>query len=270
MDVIPQKLLLVLVVSLLLYLLKSRIFLFLKSSFSRNYFSLKDLERYELYLKDFTYYHSLSVSGKRKFITRMVDFMVSKDFQGMHDLSVSEEMKVLISASATQLLFGLKNHILSHYETIRIFPEEFYSKLMNLYMKGGASVNGTILLSWKDFLEGYEKPVDRYNLGLHELAHALKVDVLHGDDFDSRFKDYLNDWEEIGKKEFSRMHNGKTSFLRAYGGSNMQEFFAVCVEHFFEVPLEFKKNLPDIYYHLCILLNQDPSNIEKDYVLEGI
>ena len=57
--------------------------------------------------------------------------------------------------------------------------------------------------------------------------------------------------------------------MRAYGGRNMHEFFAVCVEHFFEAPVEFKNRLPDIYNHLCFLLNQDPSNFSGDYQLKS-
>ena len=64
------------------------------------------------------------------------------------------------------------------------------------------------------------------------------------------------------------MQAGEKSFLRSYGGRNEQEFFAVCVEHFFEVPENFKQKLPDIFFHLCILLNQDPLQKTKDYVLE--
>ena len=45
------------------------------------------------------------------------------------------------------------------------------------------------------------------------------------------------------------------------------EFFAVAVEHFFEAPAEFHKELPDIYNHLCVLLNQNPLNIRGDFEL---
>ena len=45
------------------------------------------------------------------------------------------------------------------------------------------------------------------------------------------------------------------------------EFFAVAVEHFFEAPAEFQKELPDIYNHLCVLLNQNPLNVRGDFEL---
>jgi hypothetical protein len=41
----------------------------------------------------------------------------------------------------------------------------------------------------------------------------------------------------------------------------MREFFAVSVEHFFEDPSGFAKELPLLYQHLCVLLHQDPLRI---------
>lgn len=225
-------------------------------------------QRIMRYLSALTYYRRLTSEGKIKFRKRLIDFMESKNFIGHKGFKVTEEMKVLISASATQLTFGLKEHVLNHYHTIMVSPEAFYSKMMNVYMKGGTSAGGNISLSWKDFVEGYEDEDDKYNLGLHEMAHALKLDVIKGSHFDERFASYLDNWLEIGSVEFAKMHDGAPSFLRAYGGTNMHEFFAVCVEHFFEVPEDFKNNLPDLYYHLSYLLNQDPLNVKEDYRLK--
>ncbi len=61
------------------------------------------------------------------------------------------------------------------------------------------------------------------------------------------------------------MKRGEESFLRKYAGVNKQEFFAVCIEHFFEVPEKFQHNLPKIFHHLCVLLNLDPLNEKDDY-----
>jgi hypothetical protein len=99
------------------------------------------------------------------------------------------------------------------------------------------------------------------------MAHALKLDVLHGEEFDAKFSYYLHRWLKIGEKEFISMNKGRASFLHEYGGSNEHEFFAVCVEHFFEAPQEFKEKLPDIFNHLCVLLNLNPLNVNEDYLL---
>jgi hypothetical protein len=140
---------------------------------------------------------------------------------------------------------------------------------MNRHLKGGTTRSGIIMLSWRDFVDGYEHPHNKYNLGLHEMAHALKLDVSQGFDFDKHFADHLEEWERSGYPEFNRIKSGKVSFLRQYAGENMMEFFAVCVEHFFEAPGEFSQRLPLIYKKLCILLNQDPCNPSADYALAG-
>lgn len=229
----------------------------------------QDILRLESYLGDFIYYKQLSAQGRVRFMNRLVEFMLSKRWEGMEGIMLTEEMKVLISASAMQLTFGMEHYVFPHFHTIRIYPKAYYFKLTNQYFKGGTSEGGMISLSWKHFIQGYQDPSDKLNLGLHEWAHALKIDLASEDDFDSRFLDYLENWEAISYPEFSKMHDGEPSFLRSYAGTNMHEFFAVCIEHFFEVPSQFKKHLPVIYYHLSLLLNQDPSNVSNDYQLTG-
>jgi MtfA peptidase len=51
--------------------------------------------------------------------------------------------------------------------------------------------------------------------------------------------------------------------LRAYAGTNQPEFFAVAVEYFFELPREFKQDLPELYAVLSAMLRQDPAAMER-------
>jgi MtfA peptidase len=213
------------------------------------------------------YYILLSPAAKKKFVNRVANFIQHKKFVGMDGLIITEEMKVLISASAIQLTFGMEKYFMEFFTLIRVYPKYFYSKLLHAELRGGASEAGVLMLSWEDFLMGYKYPHDNYNLGLHEMAHVLKINVLRGSDFDDKFSFYLDEWLEIGAAEFSRLKHKDKSLLRTYGGTNKHEFFAVCVEHFFENPASFRDRLPDIYNHLCFLLNQDPTNESNDYQL---
>jgi MtfA peptidase len=223
--------------------------------------------RYHEILSGFRYYDNLSHKGKLKFAGRVGEFIKTKRFIGMEGLTVTDEMKVLISASAIQLTFGLEKFLLDFCSVIKVYPRYFFSKLLNAELKGGASESGILMLSWEDFLEGYKNPHDNYNLGLHEMAHVLKINVLRGDNFDDKFSFYLDEWLRIGSNEFKKLKRRDKSLLREYAGSNIHEFFAVCIEHFFESPHDFKKELPDIYNHLCFLLNQDPENTDSDFLL---
>lgn len=215
--------------------------------------------------KHIPYYRKLSLDGRALFITRMFSFMQSKKFIGINGLAVTREMLILVSAAAAQLTFGLKRFKISGFHTIYLSPDEFYTPGDPNPYKGLVERNGEIYLSWADFLKGYQVSDDKYNLGLHEMAHALKTDLLRSNDFDQRFSGYLKNWLLIGIPEFLKMNITQESFLRAYGGRNMEEFFAVCIEHFFEAPAQFKKILPDIYNHLCFLLHQNPLNDREDY-----
>jgi hypothetical protein len=176
-------------------------------------------------------------------------------------------MLILVGAAAIQLTFGLKRYMIAHFKVILMFPGTFHFKMLNQDLKGAASARGTLYLSWESFQHGYEVLDDKRNLGLHEMAHALKLNVLGGNTFDAAFASYFDDWEHVSTKEFKNLKDGGASFLRKYGGTNRMEFFAVAVEHFFEAPEEFQKELPDVFNHLCVLLNQNPMNSRGDFEL---
>ncbi|TVR79216.1 MAG: hypothetical protein EA412_06920 [Chitinophagaceae bacterium] len=229
------------------------------------------------------FYQSLSFDGKRKFITRLIEFNKTKSYSGQKGLEITEEMKILVAASAIQLTFGLKNFLMRNIEKINLYPESFYipaHRIKGVFpppkkgeeewvkIRGKTSTKGVIGLSWKDFQIGYDIPDDNYNLGLHEMAHALKLSLEKGYDFDNNFSFYLDHWLDVGLQQFKKVKSGDSSFLRAYGGTNKHEFFAVCIEFFFESPIAFKKELPDIFNHLCVLLNLNPINDKDDFKLD--
>lgn len=227
-----------------------------------------DKDRIRKHLIQLNYYNILSPEGKNIFLDRVLTFMICKRFIGKQGLEVTEEMKALISASAVQLTFGVKRFKLDNLESIHVFPESFHFGPKRIEHKGATSHGGNMYLSWQDFKEGYLDPGDRYNLGLHEMSHALKLSVITGSSFDAHFGSYLDQWLDIASTEFERMKHGNPSFLRSYAKTNRHEFFAVCVEHFFECPGEFKEALPDVYNHLVILLNQNPLNTDGDYKVD--
>jgi MtfA peptidase len=220
------------------------------------------------HLQDFPYFQRLSAQGQNTFIDRVIVFMYNKEFEGREGLRITEQMKVLISAAAVQLTFGLERYMLGNIKKILIYPKTFFGSRGKEY-KGLTSVSGQMLLSWQDFREGYHYPNDRYNLGLHEMSHALQLNLYIGTGLDKHFGSYIDTWKDIAQKEFDKMQRHKEpSFLRAYAATNINEFFAVCIEHFFETPEEFRKALPDVYNHMVVLLNQNPLNASNDYKVD--
>jgi hypothetical protein len=211
------------------------------------------------------YFRNLSADAQELFVSRLFSFMETKSFIGREGLVVTDEMRVLISAAAVQLTFGLKDYTISHLHTINVFPRIFFSKFLNQNLKGLNTQNGVLSLSWNDFKEGFAIEDDKINLGLHELAHALNIDLDEEGNYDDHFSAYFEQWPTVANEDFIALKQQKKTFLRSYGGTNMHEFFAVCVEHFFEAPSQFKKELPHLYNFLMLMLNQDPLNVKGDY-----
>ncbi len=224
---------------------------------SRRFEYLKKI--YEpLLLPRFSYYNSLSENKKFRFLIRLHRFLKVKKFRGGDGLQITEEMKVFVSASAVQLTLGLSKFTLEHFHTIIIYPGIFKAPFQDEWHKGHINLKGLIVLSWEHFKEGYETNADRLNLGLHEMAHALDLSR-RIESLQHYFTYYYSKWLEVAMLEFENMSNERSSFLRSYAGVNIHEFFAVCVEYFFEDPVGFRSHLPDIYKHMCLLLKQDPS-----------
>jgi Mlc titration factor MtfA (ptsG expression regulator) len=216
-------------------------------------------------LENNSYYIHLSENGKKKFKTRLKEFLETKHFVGHQNLIVTDEMRILIGATAIQLTFGMDNYLLPNLRTINIFPDIFHSQLFNASFKGLTSRNGVLSVSWKHFKSGYVNETDKINLGLHEMAHVLNIYLENNSD--RHVANHLLAWKKIAVTDFHKLKNGNSPFLRSYGSANLFEFFAVCVEHFFEMPEEFKKQLPRLYESTAMLLNQDITNKNNDYLL---
>lgn len=215
------------------------------------------------------YYRRMNNRGKARFINRIIDVADTKRFIGKEGFEVTDEVRFIISAAIVQLTFGLDKYFLNKYTQVFIYPKEFQNPILDQTLKGGVDTKASIMLSWKHTVKSFEAENSRINVALHEMAHALKLEALIGkaNTFDRKFMLYLNNWLKISDEEYRNMNQGAKSFLRKYGGTNRHEFFAVCVEHFFTVPNEFKEALPDIFNHLCFLLNQNPTNVSGNYAL---
>jgi Mlc titration factor MtfA (ptsG expression regulator) len=212
------------------------------------------------------YYQQLSPYNQKRFEKRVQQFIQLKRFVPRNMPVVTDEMKVLIAASAIQLTFGLPNVFLTHFETILIYPDSYYSVISKRYHKGEVNPSfGIIVISWKDFVEGLKKPDDSLNLGLHEMAHALRLEnVVRNDEHNFLKPHILQQWEEESTLERAKISKGESHFFRQYAGSDEEEFFAIAVENFFERPKQFWEELPHLYQTLSLLLNQDPLLLKNE------
>ncbi len=205
------------------------------------------------------YYRKLSLPDKVIFEKRVQKFINQKQFipRGMD--RVTDEMKALIAGVAIQLTFGHPSIYFAHFKKILVYPDNYYSEISKRYHKGEVNVGGLIVLSWKNFVEGFIHDNDGRNLGLHEMAHALRLEnAVTNEEFSFLDDDLLKTWTDLCYQEIEKINNGESAFFRAYAATNSQEFFAVAVENFFERPKEFSAERPKLYDTLAKMLNQDP------------
>ena len=225
----------------------------------RHYFVYKKLSpsQVKILQDDFDFYSKLSEKHKNQFEHRIAQFISEKEFIGRGELIVSEPMKVLIAAIACMLSFGRKNYSYSLINFILIYPVEFYSTVNGNYHKGEFNPKErALVLSWKDFQEGFKINNDNLNVGIHEFMHAMQLEAKKSGDVDStRFaKQFQNILKQLTKQEVKDQLN-KTKFFRDYAFTNQYEFMAVLAEYFFESPKEFKAIFPKLYDYTKKLLN---------------
>jgi MtfA peptidase len=232
-------------------------------------YSAAEFKEYDAILRaEFPYYQKLSDEGKSYFIGRLKFAMDKVPLAGREGMEITPRVTVLIIACLTQLTYGFAKPHIPFLKGVIVYPEPFYSKILQAWVKGLSMGNGLVLLSYQHFVEGYQDTRDTYNLGLHEFAHVLRFQANEYGLFDERLSAYFSEWEEAGYPVFMETRSRQQDFFREYGGTNSSEFFSVCVENFFEVPDLFRAELPELYYHLCFLLKQDPLNTAGDYAFD--
>lgn len=236
-----------------------RFFEELRISFFKRKLEAADLQILE---SKFPYYSRLSDVHKKEFCKKLEMVLTTKEFIGRGGIHVvSQEMELLIGATIVMVTFGWKKLKLPHFRRILIYPNVYYSSISKSYHKGEVNPKlGLIVVSWSSFLEGMSNEKDGLNLGVHEIAHALKLENLIKSNGESDFfnPDTYREYNVFARKELEILSTDSPSFFRAAGGINEHEFFAVAVENFFERPHEFFNYNPDLYGAIVRLLRQDP------------
>jgi Mlc titration factor MtfA (ptsG expression regulator) len=210
----------------------------------------------------FTYFNDLPAEQKREFINRVDLFKKNKKFHYI-GLENNDDTATLVSSSAIQVTFGLKNYLLAHFKDIYILADAYHMDDDEELYIGHVAPEG-IYLSWKHFLHGYANKADNINVAVHEMAHALLYNNFFAQyGMDSHFRLNYEKFSNSTGPILADVIANRRSYLRSYAFSNLHEFWAVSVEAFFENPRGLKENMPDLYDALCRVLNQDPLTHQK-------
>jgi Mlc titration factor MtfA (ptsG expression regulator) len=227
-------------------------------------FLLKDIDK--VYLPSlrhfFPFYNALSDQNKVYFERRVQEFIRLKEFIPRGGISdVTPEMKTLIAGSAIQLTFGYPAIYFRHFKRILIYPNDYYSTITRKYHKGEVNRRGIIVVSLSSLKEGFVDSADGHHLGLHEMAHALRlINIVNNDEYDFYDRKTMEAFDRKAHIEIKKMLQGekRASFFRDYSSTNLEEFFAVAVEAFFECSGEFREYSPELYHLLSKILKIDP------------
>lgn len=205
----------------------------------------------------FRFYSKLSKKNKRYFEHRVASFIGDKDFIG-RGIDITEEMKVLLAATAVMLTFGFRDFYIGLISKIVVYPTKFYSKSNDTYHKGEFNPKlKALVLSWEDFLKGFDIHNDNLNLGIHEFTHAIHINSIKERDVSSTiFSDSFKELSEmLSKDESLRESIAASDYFRKYAYTNQFEFLAVAIENFMETPHDFKSEFPQVYAKIKQMLN---------------
>ena len=227
--------------------------------------SFRDLnDNQKQILRDnFHFYGRLQPRYKKYFEHRVAKFMLNYEFLG-RDISVTDEMRVTISATYIMLTFGMREYLNPLFKTILIFPDIYYSSQTENYHKGEFNPRlENIAFSWKHFKEGIDITNDNLNLGLHEFTHAFHIQSLKSDKVTFvLFNESLQSLFRIVSNPQMKQQLIDSGFLRDYAYENQFEFVAVLLEYFFESPQEFKAKFPSIFLKVKHMINYN----EKHFI----
>jgi Mlc titration factor MtfA (ptsG expression regulator) len=206
-------------------------------------------------------YKRLSFRRKRKFEVRMKRFLNSFDYELRGNMRFTPEVQAVLGGAATRISLNLPEECFDFYNTIVLYPNYYHSHVTDLNHKGEVNPGQrTIVFSWQGIIDGFNRGDQGLNLLMHEYAHALYFEhKLMREEYEIFNEEAFNRVMGQAEIEIERVKAGTNHFLRHYAATNQEEFFAVAVENFFERSVQFKKELPELYGTLVLLLRQDPA-----------
>ncbi len=196
-----------------------------------------------------------------------------KRWEAARGFRLDDRIRVVIAAQAALLILGLSTdhyHLVmsiivhpagmtTHGERAGPIPGTRTDSIMPIHGLA-QDRRGPVLISWNQAIAGARHPERGHNVVLHEFAH--KIDMLDGiiDGTPPLDRPERRAWVRVCTEVYDAVRSGEPRPpLRAYGGTNPAEFFAVATEAFFDRALELRANERQLYDVLRAFYNQDPA-----------
>lgn len=204
------------------------------------------------------YYRDLTPDLKLLFQRRLFNFRLQKSYEIPGHEVVPPDVQLLVCASAIQVTLGWEKYIYPKLGTLVFYQKMFISPKIPLHphaVEYQQEHYDCVILSMDAFVKGITQSKDFYQVGYHAFAKALQEsDGLKDTDIP------LNGCSSIA--ELSSRLSLVRGFIEHYQhtltGNTEIELFPMCVENFFQEPLKFREELPELYNFIKNYLRQDP------------
>jgi Mlc titration factor MtfA (ptsG expression regulator) len=237
--------------------------LFKKPPFVHFYLFTRRMSPYGKFLleNEFGFYRNLSPKHKRYFRHRVQTFIKHYTFISREGLTITDDIKIKVAATWVTLTFGIRRYKTALFEVVILYPDVYESFNGDLHYAEYNPGVKAIVFSWKHFEMGLDFKAYNVNLGLHQFAHVLHTASINGHlgAAGAMYTDMFNKIMEYLADPVNSRSIGESQFFRNYAYTNEQDFMAVVLEYFFEMPKEFRQELPELYAMVSKMVNYDPA-----------
>ncbi len=214
------------------------------------------------------FYATIDAALRDLFLNRLKIFVWEKTWIEAGGMEITDEVKVVVAATAVRLGLYLDDDIYNRLTEIVVYPSHYHHPEEEGIVFGEAHAWGTVVLSWDAVVGGIANPHDGHDTATHEFAHVLDRNSgqFNGTPELHARGDY-RPWAVVLDRHFQGLRNGRSvdrKVLRDYGATNEAEFFAVATESFFEKPRQMLEKTPDLYAQLQHFYGFDPAKDQSD------
>jgi Mlc titration factor MtfA (ptsG expression regulator) len=205
-------------------------------------------------------------------------FLADKRFEWIDGLKQSDEIEVLVAASACLLILGLEQAYYRDVTSIIMYPSQTVAQGHRaapeaaglatdgiVPILGQTMLHGPVLIAWDSAKRSATRANTGHNVIYHEFAH--KIDMADGtvDGHPPMARADRERWEQVCRRQYEALRDGTSDdpLLDGYGAVNPAEFFAVATEFFFDRPIDMANHEQDLYHVLREFYRQDPAERER-------
>jgi MtfA peptidase len=216
----------------------------------------------------------LSTDDLRRLRLLTTLFLHEKEFFGIRDFQVSDEVQLQIGVQACLLILNLDLDCYRGWRSIIIYPDSFLVPREETdeagivhtgrdLLAGESWEGGPVVISWADCAPGAHPYGSGTNVVIHEFAHKLDMQngVPNGLPPLQRGMEAAA-WSAAFSAAFAtitaRVERDEDTVLDPYAAEDPAEFFAVVSECFFEAPRLLQAEFPAVYGQLVLYYRQDP------------